>query len=610
MSGAARLATRGGTERGGPEPAYHSLSDVSGRGRPAERRREMDERSRIGGASRRGFLAALAAGGGGLAFAELLGAAGASEGAISRAAVAEAERLAGLAFSDDERDLLLEGLGENAGAYAAMREVPLANDVPLALQFRPDAFAEDGLALLQRVRAIADRPSRAVRPARDEDLAFFGVAELGELLAARKISSLELTRIYLDRLKRLDPQLSCVVHLLEERALTAARRADQELAARRARGPLHGIPWGAKDLLAAAGAPTTWGTGAFRDQLLPEDAAVVSRLERAGAVLLAKLSLGELAWGDVWYGGTTKNPWRLDQGSSGSSAGSAAATAAGLVGFAIGSETWGSIVSPCTRCGATGLRPTFGRVSRHGAMALSWTMDKLGPIARRVEDCALVFQAIAGADRLDPTVVDRPFDWSARPDPRKLRIGYVPALFDAAPPEGSEEVREHERAALDVLRRLGFTLVPVELPALPVEPLAIILTAEAGAAFDDFTRSGGVDTMVRQGKDSWPQVFRLARFVPAVEYLRANRIRSLLIREMNRSLAAIDALVTPSFGGDQLLLTNLTGHPAVVLPNGFRSDGTPSSLTFVGRLYGELEILTVADLYQRETGFHLRRPQL
>lgn len=570
----------------------------------------MSERSgeRANGASRRGFLAALAAGGGGLAFAELLAAAGVSEGPLSRAAVAAAERLAGLTFTDEQRDLVLAGLEEQAGAYAAMRELPLANDVPLALQFRPDAFSEERPALLQRVRTLPERPPRALRPVPDEELAFLGVAELGELLAARKLSSVELTRIYIERLRRLDPQLLCVVNLLEERAFAAARRADQELAARRPRGPLHGIPWGAKDLLAAAGAPTTWGTGYFREQVFPGDAAVVSRLEQAGAVLLAKLSLGELAWGDVWYGGTTKNPWRLEQGSSGSSAGSAAATAAGLVGFAIGSETWGSIVSPCTRCGATGLRPTFGRVSRHGAMTLSWTMDKLGPIARRVEDCALAFAAIAGPDGLDPTVVDRPFDWTARPDPRKLRLGYVPALFEADPPPGEEEARAHELAALDVLRRLGFTLVPVTLPALPVEPLAIILTVEAGAAFDDFTLGGGVDTMVRQGEESWPQVFRLARFVPAVEYLRANRIRSLLIREMNRSLAAIDALVTPSFGGDQLLLTNLTGHPAVVLPNGFRSDGTPTSLTFVGRLYGELEILAVADLYQRETGFHRRRP--
>lgn len=567
----------------------------------------------VPGGSRRGFLTALAAASGSLAFAELFEVA-AQSGEIGREAIAQAERIAGLAFSEAERDLMLAELADQSKAYTALREVPLGNEIPPALLYRPDAFTEEPRAVLREVgqASPAVRPRRMVRP-KDEDLAFLPVAELGALLDQREISSLELTRLYLDRLKRHDAALLCVVHRLEERALAAARRADYELASlggRHPRTPLQGIPWGAKDLMAALGAPTTWGSPAFREQSFGADASVVERLDRAGAVIVAKLAVGELAWGDVWAGGMTRNPWKPEQGSSGSSAGSAAATAAGLVGFALGTETWGSIVSPCTRCGATGLRPTFGRVSRDGVMALSWTMDKIGPIARTVEDCALIFQAIAGPDGRDASVVDRPFDWGARPDPRKLRLGYVPALFDAEPEKGGEEARTHERAALEALRRSGFEPTAVTLPRLPVEALAIILTAEAGAAFDEFTRSGKVREMVRQTADSWPNVFRAARFIPAVEYLRANRIRTLLVREWEAALRGVDALVVPSFGGDQLLATNLTGHPAVVLPNGFRADGTPTSLTFVGRLHGELELLALADFYQRETGFHLRHPAL
>ena len=569
--------------------------------------------SEFSGGSRRGFLTALAATGGSLAFAELFEAA-AQSGEVGREAIAQAERLAGLAFSDAERDLMLPELLDQSKAFAGLREQALANDVPLALQFRPDAFTEEPRAVLREMSSTSApaKPHRRIRP-EDDELAFLSVAELGALLDQREISSLELTRLYLDRLKRSDPRLLCVVNLLEERALAAARRADHELASlagRRQRTPLQGIPWGAKDLMAALGAPTTWGSPPFREQSFGADASVVEQLDRAGAVIVAKLAVGELAWGDVWSGGMTRNPWKPEQGSSGSSAGSAAATAAGLVGFALGTETWGSIVSPCTRCGATGLRPTFGRVSRDGVMALSWTMDKVGPIARSVEDCALVFEVIAGPDGRDATLVDRPFDWGSRPDPRKLRLGYVPALFDEAPEKGGEETRALERAALDALRKSGVALSAVTLPKLPVEALAIILTAEAGAAFDDFTRSGRVREMVRQGADAWPNLFRAARFIPAVEYLRANRIRTLLVREWEAALRGLDALVVPSFGGSQLLATNLTGHPAVVLPNGLRSDGTPSSLTFVGRLHGELELLAAADFYQRETGFHLAHPKL
>jgi Asp-tRNA(Asn)/Glu-tRNA(Gln) amidotransferase A subunit family amidase len=416
--------------------------------------------------------------------------------------------------------------------------------------------------------------------------------------------------MYIARLRRLDPVLHAVVTFTEERALAAAERADREIASGHDRGLLHGIPWGAKDLLAARGYRTTWGSVPFKEQVIDDDATVVERLEQAGAVLVAKLALGELAWGDVWFGGMTRNPWKPEQGSSGSSAGSASATAAGAVGFAIGSETLGSIVSPCTRCGATGLRPTFGRVSRHGAMALSWSMDKLGPIARSVEDCALVFHAIHGPDGRDASVVDAPYRWEPQQDVKKLRVGYVRSLFEAKPDEGREEQHDLDLASLEELRKLGIELHPIELPSVPVEPLRLILTAEAAAAFDELTRSGKDDQLVRQIEQAWPNVFRQGQTIPAVAYLQANRVRTLAMREMARLMADLDAYVVPSFGGINLLLTNLTGHPAVVLPNGFRKDGTPGSLSFVGRLFGEGEVLAVAKAYQDATGFHLKHPSL
>jgi len=395
-----------------------------------------------------------------------------------------------------------------------------------------------------------------------------------------------------------------VVTLTEDLALEQARRADEEIARGRYRGPLHGIPWGAKDLLAEDCCRTTWGAKPYEDQVIEEDATVVRKLEEAGAVLVAKLSLGALAMGDVWFGGRTRNPWNLEQGSSGSSAGSAAATVAGLVGFSIGSETLGSIVSPSTRCGATGLRPTFGRVSRHGAMALSWTMDKLGPICRSAEDCAIVFHHIHGADGRDPTARTLPFNWDPERKISELRIGIVESAFNS-----DYETKEFDQRSLEVLRSLGARFVPVELPdQYPVQALRIILNAEAAAAFDDLTRSNRDDLMVRQDAGAWPNTFRRSRFIPAVEYIQANRVRTLLMEAMERTMAGIDVLVAPTFGGNQLLITNLTGHPAVVVPNGFRENGTPTSITFIGKLFGEAEALAVAKAYQDATDFHLRRP--
>jgi Asp-tRNA(Asn)/Glu-tRNA(Gln) amidotransferase A subunit family amidase len=409
--------------------------------------------------------------------------------------------------------------------------------------------------------------------------------------------------MYLERLKKHGPELECVVTLTEDLALEQARKADEDIAAGRYRGYLHGIPYGAKDLLAVKGYKTTWGAEPYKDQVIDDTATVVQKLERAGAVLVAKLTLGALAWGDVWYGGMTRNPWNLDQGSSGSSAGSASATAAGLVAFAIGTETWGSIVSPATRCGASGLRPTFGRVSRAGAMALSWSMDKIGPICRTVEDCAIVFEAIRGEDGIDQAVLDGSFEYDFRVELEKLRIGYLRDAFDA-------EYSNHDRdaATLIELTELGVELIPMELPEYPVYSLSFILSAEAAAAFDELTRSDRDDLMVRQIKNAWPNVFRSSRFIPAVEYIQANRLRYEIIQGMHQVMADVDVYVSPTFGGGNLLLTNLTGHPSVVLPNGFDEKGSPTSITFVGNLYDEATLLAVANAYQRVTEFHTKHP--
>jgi Asp-tRNA(Asn)/Glu-tRNA(Gln) amidotransferase A subunit family amidase len=393
--------------------------------------------------------------------------------------------------------------------------------------------------------------------------------------------------------------------MTEDLALRQARRADAEMKRGLYRGPLHGIPWGAKDLLAEDEYKTTWGAMPYQDQHLDYDATVVQRLEEAGAVLMAKLTLGALAQGDVWFGGRTRNPWNTEQGSSGSSAGPASATVAGLVGFSIGSETLGSIVSPSTRCGATGLRPTFGRVSRAGAMALSWSMDKLGPICRTVEDCALVLEAIYGPDGKDPTVVETPYVWDASVPLTTLRIGYVRSAFE----DTEANTHEFDAPAPDVLRGLGADLIPIEMPSdLPISAMRIILTAEAGAAFDDLTRSGRDDMLVRQTRGAWPTTFRMARMIPAVEYIQANRVRTILMGEMEAALAGIDVFITPSYANNVLLITNLTGHPAVTVPNGFQENGSPVSISFIGRLFAEDRLLVAAKAYQDATGFHTKHP--
>jgi Asp-tRNA(Asn)/Glu-tRNA(Gln) amidotransferase A subunit family amidase len=507
--------------------------------------------------------------------------------------IQQAEWISGITLTDEARKSILGGVNQVMRQFEAMRKEPLPNAVPPALAFIPGPWLpppeRQARETVEPIRATAPK-----RPDSDDDLAFLPVTALAALVRTRQVSSMELTKLYLARLRKYDPALKCVVNLTEDVALKQAEAADREIAAGRYRGPLHGIPWGAKDLIAYPGYKTTWGAAPYKQQTLDTKASVARKLEEAGAVLVAKLTLGALAMGDLWFGGMTRNPWDVRQGSSGSSAGSSSAVVAGLVGFAIGSETLGSIVSPCTRCGATGLRPTFGRVSRAGCMALAWSMDKLGPIARSVEDCALVFGAIHGADGLDPAAVDRPFAWPSRRDLSGLKVGYV----EGRKPAG-------EREDLKVLRELGVQLVPIKMPEkYPVGALHVILDAEAAAVFDDLTRRG-----VTEGLNTWPRTFRAGQFIPAVEYLRANRIRSLLMQEMAKLMEQVDLYV----GGNDLLITNLTGHPTAVMPNGFRQqDGAevPNAITFTGRLYGETELLAVAHAYQQATGFHLKRPPM
>jgi Asp-tRNA(Asn)/Glu-tRNA(Gln) amidotransferase A subunit family amidase len=526
-----------------------------------------------------------------------------STNALTTADIAAAARLSGLEFTEAEREQMLNSLTERLATYSEIRARPIPNAVPPALLFNP---LPEGLRIPTTRRRFRWSPPREVRlPANREELAWFSVAELAALIRSHQITSEELTRLCLDRLRRHGPALRCVITLTEERALEHARRADAELRAGTWRGPLHGIPYGAKDLLATRGIRTTWGAPPFTNQMFEADATVIRRLDDAGAVLVAKTSLGELAMGDVWFGGLTRNPWQPDKGSSGSSAGSAAAVAAGLVPFAIGSETLGSIVSPCTVCGVTGLRPTFGRVPRTGAMTLCWSLDKLGPLARTAEDCALVLEAIRGPDGHDASVIDAPFPYDGRRNPRRLRVGFLKKDFDSGKLNLTNDV-----ATIDRLRAIGFTLKPVELPKFPKGPLWAILAAESAAAFDDLTRSNVDDQLVQQAPGSWPNYFRSARFIPAVEYIQANRLRWQLIQEVDRLFRELDVLVAPPWAGNSLLCFNMTGHPCVVVPNGDKTGGAPASICFIGRLFGEADALAVAKEYQNATAFHRQRPDL
>ncbi|MEX2540979.1 MAG: amidase [Trueperaceae bacterium] len=503
--------------------------------------------------------------------------------------VAAAERLAGLSYTEEERWLLLDRVREQIAGFREARQVALPNGLDPAVRFDPRPAAARRTPHLPAPPEFSGEGSCA--PASTEELAFLPLGRLAGLLRAGHTTSVELTRLALERLSRHGPRLRCLVTLTEELAIEQAQRADRELAAGTDRGALHGIPWGAKDLLAVPGYPTSWGAGPFREQYFDRPATVVERLEQAGAVLVAKLSLGELAMGDVWFGGMTLNPWNPAQGSSGSSAGSSAAVAAGLVPFAIGSETMGSIVSPATRCGVVGLRPSANLVSRHGAMALAWSLDKLGPIARGVEDCALVLQAIAGPDGRDVSVVDHGFEWDSRQRAENLRVGYVDEAFEGEDPAG-----ERNRALLAELRDRGVEPKPLALPMFASEPIMTVLMVEAAAAFDRFTRTDVDDQLAQQGHGAWPNLLRAARLVPAVEYVQANRLRALAVQQMGALFAEVDAYLCPSSHHANLYLTNATGNPCVAVPSGFDEQRVPvqSTMTVTAGLFGEQEALTVA----------------
>lgn len=522
---------------------------------------------------------------------------------ITKENIKNAGRVIGLDFTDAEIDSMQSSLDSQLSNYDNIRNIELKNNVPPAILFNPIPVGFEFPKEQEQIR-FGDY-SRTKLPVDLNELAFYSIGQLAELIRTKQITSTELTKFFLERLKKYNPELHCVISFTEERALKQAKLMDEEIAAGKYRGMLHGIPFGAKDLLAVKDYKTTWGATPYKDQMIDEDATVISKLEEAGAVLCAKLTLGALAMGDVWFDGMTRNPWDTTKGSSGSSAGSASSVSAGLLPFAIGTETWGSIVSPSTVCGTTGLRPTYGRVSRTGAMALSWSMDKIGPICRSAEDLAIVFEAIHGSDGIDQTLYDVPFNYQPEIDFSKLKIGYLKIDFDK-----QYDFHSQDSLTLSKLKELGAELIPIELPQLPVNDLAIILSAEAGAAFDELTRSNRDDLLVRQIKDAWPNVFRASRFIPAVEYINANRIRFLLIQQMQEMMEKVDLYVAPSWEGDNLLLTNLTGNPCIVLPNGFSNDGTPTSITFIGRLFDEGRLIAFAKKYQDATNFNKIHPEI
>jgi Asp-tRNA(Asn)/Glu-tRNA(Gln) amidotransferase A subunit family amidase len=536
---------------------------------------------------------------------------------ITKEMMHQAEKLIGIELTDAQEAMALGGVNRNLDAYETVRKMDIPLDTEPAIAFHPMRARKELYVAKTKFRfgKLEAPPFKTV-----DELAFATVPQLAELIRTRRISSTELTQMYLARLKKYGPKLLCVVTLTEELALKQAAAADAELKRGKYRGPLHGIPWGAKDLFATKGIKTTWGAEPYRDQMIDYDSTVVERLNEAGAVLVAKLSMGALAQGPKWFGGVTRNPWQPEeaqQGSSGSSAGPAAATAGGLVGFSIGTETLGSIVSPSSRCGVTGLRPTYGRVSRHGAMGLSWTMDKIGPMCRGVEDCAAALNAIYGPDGKDITVGDAPFNWNPDTDISTLRIGYLKTEFDGptTPPTNEQQRTQAEqrralyKTALEVLEKAGAKLKPIELPKFSAGSLRYILSAEAAAAFDDITRDGRVNQLSGQSPGDWPNSFRTSRFIPAVEYLRAQRARTLLMHEMEKLMSEWDVFVSPAPGSASLLITNLTGHPAVVLPCGFVND-LPLAIMFTGGVYDEVSPLRVALAFERATQWHTMHPKM
>ena len=533
---------------------------------------------------------------------------GASPG-VTKLTLAEAEKLAGIAFTDSEREQMIKTIGDQLGRLRGRASLGyLPNTLAPATVFNPVipgvAFERSFPHLQSLFTRTSEDPGPV--PSDDQEVAFAPLTKLSRWVERREISSTRLTEIYLERLYRLDSQLKCVITFCEGRARKQAARADAELANGHYRGPLHGIPWGAKDLLDTIGIRTTWGAEPFVRRMPTDDANVVKMLDDAGAILVAKLSLGALAYNDTWFGGRTNNPWKLDQGSSGSSAGSAAATAAGLVGFSIGSETYGSITSPCLRCGTTGLRPTFGRVSRAGAMSLCWSLDKLGPICRRVEDCMLVLAAINGSepDAADPAAMNVALHFNASRSVIGLRVGFDPKWFQE---KGTTEL---DRQALEALNRTGVKLVDVSLPDWPYDTLLNILLCEGAAAFEEITRENVDDTLKWQDAEAWPNTFRQSWFIPGIEKVQADRFRRQCMQMMATKFENLDAMVSPSFAGSLCLITNNTGHPSLTVRTGFSPEGTPHGITLIGRLFDEGTLCRIGMALEAEVDVWSKRPPI
>ena len=538
-----------------------------------------------------------------------------SKGKIDVEMVAAAASLAGLTFTSGQLKSIADDLGGKAAfvqQYENMRRANLGNSVQPAITFNP---RPTGFKMPVERRPVVQSPIQASMPKTDRELAFLPLTHLARLLKTRQISSTQLTKLYLSRLQEHNPKLLCIVSLTQDLALRQAHRADEEIAAGQYRGPLHGVPYGLKDLFAVKGYKTTWGASPYRDRVIDINSTVFTRLTEAGAVLVAKLSSGALAAGADWFGGTTRNPWNPKLSAYGSSAGPAAATAAGLVGFAIGSETAGSITSPASACGVCGLRPTFGRISRYGGMALSWTMDKAGPLCRSAEDCALVLAALVGPDGKDNTVIDAPFNWDGSRDLRGLRIGMWNDIVEREDPvEEDHELtgqrlelsRQKDAEAVELLRSLGADVVSSALPEIDTGIFSILFNVESAAALDELTRSGDLDMMRQPPENSgYPDSLRLGHFIPGVEYLQANRVRTQIIEQFNEAIAGFDLLI-----GSDIYLTNLTGHPEISVPHGFYREGLPTTLRLTGKLFGETELLKTAHAFQSKTDYHLKHPDL
>ncbi|GAC1384754.1 MAG: amidase [Ginsengibacter sp.] len=514
------------------------------------------------------------------------------------------EHLSSITFTQAEMDSMYDNVKGTVKDIEQLHKSHLDNSVGLTLHQCP---VLPGMKFNMVQKPVVWNLPSVNLPKNKSDLAFYSILELASLIKNKKISSVALTEFFLERLRKHSDSLQCVISLTPEFAMEQARAADKEIASGHYRGPLHGIPYGLKDLFAVKGTKTTWGAAPYKDQVIDADAFVYTKLKDAGAVLVAKFTLGALAMGDYWFGGRTKNPWNLKFGSSGSSAGSTSATVAGLVPFAIGTETYGSIVSPSSTCGATGLRPTFGSISRSGAMTLSWSLDKAGPICRSAEDAAVVFNYLHGTDGKDGSAVNMPFNYTGKTDLSKMKIAYARNYFS------KKDTMGNESSVLDAYRRAGATLIPIDFPdsgVYNVNIMGIVIGAECAAAFDEFTRSDLDDMMTRQGRYDWPNQFRSARFIPAVDYINANRQRTILMEKVNEIVSKYDAIICPTRGGHQTAITNLTGHPAVVMPTGFTKNNLPTSIILVGKLYDEATLLSVAKAYQNKTVWNKKHPEM